>query len=180
PITAEQLAELLFRTARTRRTQPVGDGEELLSRPYPSAGSIYELELYPVVRNVAGLAPGMYHYDSFDHLLRPVAAADSPAVSQLVKPASATLTAGAEPQVLVVIAARCGRIMWSYEQIGYAAILKDVGVLMQTIYLAATAMGLGACAQGFGDTAAFVAAAGVDERQECSVGSIVVGAAAPT
>jgi SagB-type dehydrogenase family enzyme len=175
PITVEQLAELLYRTARTRRTQPVGEGEELLSRPYPSGGGIYELELYPVVRNVAGLEPGMYHYDSFDHALRPVAAADSRAVSRLIKPASATLTGGAEPQVLVVMAARCGRIMWTYEQIGYAAILKDVGVLMQTIYLAATAMGLGACAQGFGDTSAFVAATGVDERQECSVGSIILG-----
>jgi SagB-type dehydrogenase family enzyme len=178
PVTVEQLAELLYRTARTRGIQPVGDGEELLSRPYPSGGGVYELELYPVVRNVAGLEPGMYHYDSFDHLLRPVAAADSPAVSQLLKPASATLTGGAEPQVLIVIAARCGRIMWTYEQIGYAAILKDVGVLMQTIYLAATAMGLGACGQGFGDTTAFVAATGVNELEECSVGSMVVGSRA--
>lgn len=180
PITVEQLGELLYRTARTRGTQPVGPGEELLSRPYPSGGGIYELELYPVVRNVAGLEPGMYHYDSFDHVLRPVADANSPAVSRLLKPASATLSGGTEPQVLVVMAARCGRIMWTYEQIGYAAVLKDVGVLMQTIYLTATAMGLGACAQGFGDTAAFVAATGVDERQECSVGSIVIGSPGPT
>jgi SagB-type dehydrogenase family enzyme len=175
PITIEQLAELLYRSGRTRGTAPAGEGEELASRPYPSGGGVYELELYPVVRNVAGLAPGMYHYDSFDHVLRPVADADSKAVSQLMKPASATLTEGAEPQVLLVMAARCGRIMWTYEQIAYATILKDVGVLMQTIYLAATAMGLGACAQGFGDTTAFATATGLDELQECSVGSIVVG-----
>ena len=178
PITIEQLAELLYRTARTRRTQPVGEGEELLSRPYPSGGGIYELELYPVVRNVTGLEAGMYHYDSFDHALRLVAAADSKALSQLMKPAAATLTGGAEPQILIVMAARAGRIMWAYEQIGYAAILKDVGVLMQTIYLAATAMGLGVCAQGFSDTAAFVAATGAEELQECSVGSIIVGSPA--
>ena len=175
PITIEQLAELLYRSGRTRGTAPAGEGEELASRPYPSGGGVYELELYPVVRNVAGLAPGMYHYDSFDHVLRPVAAADSKALSQLIKPVSATLAEGAEPQVLLVMAARCGRIMWTYEQIAYATILKDVGVLMQTIYLAATAMGLGACAQGFGDTTAFATATGLDELQECSVGSIVVG-----
>ncbi|SON61654.1 hypothetical protein MSIMFI_03170 [Mycobacterium simulans] len=178
PVTVAQLGELLYRTARTRRSIPVGDDEELLSRPYPSGGGVYELELYPVVRNVGGLDPGMYHYDSFDHALRPVAAADSKAVPQLLKPASATLTEGAEPQLLVVIAARCGRIMWTYEQISYATILKNVGALMQTIYLAATAMGLGCCAQGFGDTAAFVAATGVDELQECSVGSIIIGSSA--
>ncbi|HEU4360690.1 MAG TPA: SagB family peptide dehydrogenase [Mycobacterium sp.] len=177
PITVDELGELLYRTARTRRTQPVGTAEELLSRPYPSGGGLYELELYPVVRDVTGLTPGMYHYDSFAHLLRPVAGADSPAVAQLLKPASATLTGGAEPQLLVVIAARTGRILWTYQQIGYATVLKDVGALMQTIYLVATAMGLGACAQGFGDTAAFVTATGVDERQECSVGSIIIGSA---
>jgi SagB-type dehydrogenase family enzyme len=179
PIDVEQLSELLYRTARTRRTQTITEGEELVSRPYPSGGGVYELELYPVVRNVAGLEPGLYQYDSFDHLLRPVAAADSPAVSQLIKPASATLTGGAEPQVLIVMAARTGLIMWTYEQISYATILKDVGVLMQTIYLAATAMSLGACAQGFCDTAAFVAATGADELQECCVGSIVVGSPVP-
>jgi SagB-type dehydrogenase family enzyme len=179
PITVDELAELLYRTARTRRTELVGADEELASRPYPSGGGLYELEVYPVARKITGLAPGMYHYDSFDHVLRPVAAADSPGVAGLMKPASATLTAGAEPQVLLVIAARGGRIMWTYEQIGYAAILKNVGVLMQTIYLAATAMGLGVCAQGFSDTAAFAAATGADELQECSVGSIVVGTAGP-
>lgn len=175
PITLEQFSELLYRTARTRSTRSETDGEELVSRPYPSGGSVYELELYPVVRNVAGLAAGMYHYDSFEHVLRPVADADSTAVKQLIKSTSATLEGGAEPQVLLVMAARAGRVMWTYEQVAYSAILKHVGVLMQTIYLAATAMGLGACAQGFGDTAAFTTAAGLPELQECSVGSMVLG-----
>lgn len=179
PINAGQLGELLYRTARTRGTQAVDAGEELLSRPYPAGGGLYELEIYPVVRSVAGLEPGVYHYDSFEHALRPVATADAPATSQLIRPAAATLSGGAEPQVLLVIAARGGRVMWTYEQIAYATILKNVGVLMQTIYLAATAMGLGVCAQGFSDTAAFTAATGVDERQECSVGSIIVGSRIP-
>ncbi|MGY2030837.1 SagB family peptide dehydrogenase [Nocardia gipuzkoensis] len=179
PVTVAQLGELLYRTARTKSTRSEVEGEELVSKPYPSGGSVYELELYPVVRNVEGLAPGMYHYDSVEHVLRPVAAADSPAVAKLVKSTSATLSDGAEPQVLIVMGARSGRVMWTYEQVSYAVILKHVGVLMQTIYLAATAMGLGACAQGFGDTAAFVTAAGVDELEECSVGSIIIGSPAP-
>ncbi|MFC8527721.1 SagB family peptide dehydrogenase [Nocardia sp. NPDC057227] len=179
PITLGQLAELLFRTARSRGVRSEVPGEELVSKPYPSGGSVYELELYPVVRNVAGLAPGMYHYDAHEHALRPIAEAASPAVSTLVKSTSATLADGAEPQVLLVLGARTGRVMWTYEQVSYAVILKHVGVLMQTVYLAATAMGLGACAQGFGDTAAFVRAAGVDELEECSVGSIIVGTPLP-
>ncbi|WP_378742646.1 SagB family peptide dehydrogenase [Nocardia brasiliensis] len=178
PITRDQLAELLYRTARTRGVRSAGEGEELASRPYPSGGSVYELELYPIVRHVAGLASGMYHYDSFDHVLRPVAALDSPAVQRLLRSTSATLAEGAEPQLVILLAARSGRVMWTYEQVAYASILKHVGVVMQTVYLAATAMGLGACAQGFSDTAAFVAAAGVDELEECGVGSIIVGSPA--
>ncbi|MGC4987692.1 SagB family peptide dehydrogenase [Nocardia salmonicida] len=169
PITSVQLGELLFRTARTRE-----DG----SRPYPSGGGAYELEIYPVVRNVAGLENGMYHYDSTDHALRPVALADAPAVQKLLKSTSATLAGGAQPQVLLLVSARAGRVMWSYEQVAYANILKHVGVLMQTVYLAATAMNLGVVAQGFSDTSAFAAATGLDELEECNVGSIIVGSPA--
>ncbi|MFC9993603.1 SagB family peptide dehydrogenase [Nocardia sp. NPDC127526] len=175
PITLAQLAELLYRTARTRSVETTPDGDELPSRPYPSGGSVHELELYPVVRHVAGMAPGMYHYDSFDHALRPVAPADSPAVQRLLKTTSATLAEAAEPQVVLLMGARAGRVMWSYEGVPYANILKHVGVLMQTLYLAATAMGLGAVAQGFSDTAAFTAATGVDELEECNVGSMIIG-----
>lgn len=178
PITREQLGELLFRTARTREVKPAGPGEELLSRPYPSGGGVYEIEVYPIVRTVAGLEAGMYHYDSFEHTLHRIAEPDAPEVRRLVGSTSATLVGGAEPQVVLLLAARAGRVMWTYEQVAYASILKHVGVLMQTVYLAGTAMGLGVCAQGFSDTAAFVAAAGVDELEECGVGSIIVGSPA--
>ena len=38
-----------------------------------------------------------------------------------------------------------------YSSIAYALILKDVGVLLQTLYLMATDMGLGGCAIGTGN-----------------------------
>ncbi len=173
PLRADQLGELLFRTARTRELR-TADGVEYLSRPHPAGGAVYELELYPIVRNVDGVGAGMYHYDSFEHVLRPVADY-GPEVERLLKTSSLTLNGGQKPQVLIVIAARTGRLMWTYEQVPYGIILRHVGIMQQSIYLAATAMGVGAVAQGYGDTAAFTAAAGVDELEECLVGSIVVG-----
>ncbi|WP_082399809.1 SagB family peptide dehydrogenase [Gordonia phthalatica] len=179
PMTVNELGELLYRCARTRgvRTieKPGTATTELPSRPYPSGGSIYELEVYPVIRNVVGVAPGMYHYDSIEHVLRPVSAIDEPAVQRLLSPASLTLADGERPQVMLTIAARAGRIMWTYEQMPYAVILKHVGVLTQTLYLTATAMGLGGVAQGYGDTTAFAEATGRDELMECNVGTFVVG-----
>ena len=179
PMTIEALGHLLYRCARTRGTRVIEKpGEvrtELPSKPYPSGGSIYELELYPVIRTVTGLEPGMYHYDSIAHTLRPVAAFDDPAVQRLLAPAALTLADNAPPQAMLVLAARAGRIMWTYEQMPYAVILKHVGVLTQSLYLTATALGLGGLAQGYGDTAAFAEATGRDELVECAVGTFVLG-----
>ncbi|GAA2382578.1 SagB family peptide dehydrogenase [Gordonia cholesterolivorans] len=179
PMTVAELGELLYRCARTRNVATLERSgtavTELPSRPYPSGGSLYELEIYPVIRTVDGVAPAMYHYDSYRHALRRVADIDDPAVNRLLSPAALTLADGELPQVMLALAARAGRMMWTYEQMAYAVILKHVGVLTQTLYLTATAMGLGGVAQGYGDTAAFAAATGRDELEECNVGTFVVG-----
>ena len=53
--------------------------------------------------------------------------------------------------------------------------LKHVGVVIQTMYLAATAMGLGPCAVGCGDADLFGRAAGTDYFAETSVGEFLLG-----
>jgi SagB-type dehydrogenase family enzyme len=81
--------------------------------------------------------------------------------------------------VLIVIAARPGRLMWTYEQMPYALILKHVGTLTQTMYLVAAAMGLGGTALGTGDAAAFNDVTGTDQTEECAVGDFAVGTPSP-
>ncbi|GLZ31003.1 hypothetical protein Lesp02_31920 [Lentzea sp. NBRC 105346] len=173
PITAGELGELLYRCGRTDSVHHDGY-QELAARPYPNGGAAGELELYPVIRHAAGVAPGMYHYDSHDHVLRLVRSSTDPAVRRLLI-AAARGTGAAEPQVLIVVAARFGRLMWKYEAIPYSAILKHVGVLFQTMYLVATAMGLAPCAVGAGDSQAFAEATGRDPLVENSVGEFMLG-----
>ncbi|MEV4578534.1 nitroreductase family protein [Nonomuraea jabiensis] len=67
--------------------------------------------------------------------------------------------------------------MWKYEGMGYALTLKHVGVLYQTLYCVATAMGLAACGLGSGDSAAFAEATGRDPLEECAVGEFMIGTA---
>jgi SagB-type dehydrogenase family enzyme len=178
PLTGEQLGEFLYRTARTRGTAHDGS-EELCDRPYPSGGGLHELELYPVVTHVAGIEPGMYHYDGHGHRLELVTGADPAAVRRLVHIAGRMALMEAPPQVLVVVSARFGRLMWKYQAMGYALILKHVGVLYQTMYGVATAMGLAACGLGAGDVDEFAAVTGLDPRAESSVGEFLLGSVHP-
>lgn len=57
----------------------------------------------------------------------------------------------------------------------YAATLKHVGILYQTMYLAATAMGLAPCAVGTGNADLFAEATGLDYYAETSVGEFLLG-----
>ncbi|MDT0304937.1 SagB family peptide dehydrogenase [Streptomonospora wellingtoniae] len=177
PITADQLGELLYRCARVR-SERAGDGVEYLSRPHPSGGSVYELELYPVVRLASGLDAGMYHYDAHAHRLRLVQEA-GPDVRRLMRTALRAAPTPGTPQVLIVVTARFGRLMWIYEQMPYSLILKHVGVLYQTMYLVATAMGLAACGLGGGDATDFNAATGTDYATESAVGEFSLGSRPP-
>ena len=78
-------------------------------------------------------------------------------------------------QVLVIVAARFQRIAWKYSSMAYAAILKHVGVMYQTMYLVATAMGLAPCGIGCGDSDLFARAAGTEYFAETSVGEFLLG-----
>jgi SagB-type dehydrogenase family enzyme len=57
----------------------------------------------------------------------------------------------------------------------YAQVLKDLGVLYQTMYLAATAMNLAPCGLGGGDADLFAQAAGTDYYKETSVVEFLLG-----
>jgi len=174
-ITLAQVGELLFRAARVRRVIPTPRGE-LSSRPYPGGGACHELELYLAVGACQGVEPGLYHYCPLEHRLTGVAGGDPAAVQGLLRD-SAIVAHGSPPaQVLVVVAARFARVAWKYESMAYALVLKDAGVLIQTLYLVATAMGLAPCALGGGDPDLFARAAGTDYYAESSVAELRLGA----
>lgn len=178
PVTIAQLGELLFRTARVRTAgaMPVPGSDatmQISSRPYPSGGKGYELEFYLTVGSCSGLERGLYHYDPLDHALTHI---DSdPAQVAALLDYCALAAPDCHPQVLITLAARFGRMSWKYDAIAYATTLKHVGVVYQTLYLAATAMGLSASALGSGNSDAFAAAAGTDWQVESSVGEFIIG-----
>lgn len=166
PLMLDQLGELLHRSAAER---PAG------GRPYPSLGSRYPLELYLTVAGGGDLKRGVYHYNPHGHLLSPLNPAPE-LVDDLLVEASENAGLSQEPSVLISMTARYQRMAGSYRGTAYSALLKEVGALQQTLYLVATAMGLGPCALAFGDTEMAARAFGLDWRAEPGVGEFVVSA----
>jgi SagB-type dehydrogenase family enzyme len=173
PITVAQLGELLYRTARVRAVFE-GKGGELSSRPYPGGGALYELEIYPIVDRCQGADPGLYHYCPQRHLLTRLSGRTRE-VDQLLESAFLTMNRESRPQIVLTLTARFARVSQKYESMAYALVLKNVGVLYQSLYLAATAMGLAPCALGGGDSELFAAASGLDWHVEGAVGEFAVG-----
>ncbi len=182
PIVARQLGEFLFRVARVKNRRewdvmtPGGpvrlDGT---ARPYPGGGGLYELEVYAVVNNCRDLDAGVYYYDALAHRLGCIAGRTEEVEELLADAARAACVAPESLQVLLVLASRLPRLAWKYASLAYALTLKHVGVIHQTMYLAATAMGLAPCALGGGDSDLFARATGIDYYTETSVGEFLLG-----
>ena len=144
------------------------------ARPYPSGGGGWELELYLAVDKCDGLARGFYHYDAGGHALVPIGVR-AHELDALLAGAEFAMGAPAPPQILITIAARFGRMSWKYSSIAYALILKDVGVLTQTLYLIATDMGLGGCAIGTANIDLFAKMTEIEFHVEGAVGQFALG-----
>ncbi len=181
-ITLEQLGRLLDRAARIQGKSGyqiqnmMGKKEDLefSSRPYPSGGASYELEIYPAVNRCDGLERGLYHYDSDAHDLVKVRECDKE-LDLVVHEAKVATGMNADPQIILAISARFGRVMWKYRSISYGVILRNVGALYQTLYLVATDLGISPCGLGTGNPSRFARMTGLDPLVEGTVGDFILG-----
>jgi SagB-type dehydrogenase family enzyme len=140
PLSDSDLSTLLGLTFGVQRTI---DGGALGAGPLktsPSGGGRHPIEAYVVVRNVAGVQPGIYHYEPYAHRLA------------CLKPHASSRTIRAYlPQqpwygragALIVMSAVFARAEWQYQYPRtYRAIAMETGHFCQTFCLVATALGL--------------------------------------
>ncbi len=140
PLTIRELAYLLWCTQGVRKVA----GTYATFRTVPSAGARHALETYLLVNDVEGLGPGLYRYLALTHRLQQL---DTDPTLR-IRIAEACLN----QQFLT----RCGvvflwvavpyRMTWRYGERGYRELHKDAGHVCQNLYLAASAIGCGACA----------------------------------
>lgn len=172
--TREQLGALLYRSLRARQVHPDDRGLDVVDRPYPSGGSVHEIETYVVVNDVAGIPPGVYRYAPERHQLDFVNG--DPAIRARVNgDVQMTTRSEVPPPIVLLFGARFGRLMWKYQGMPYSLLTKHVGVVYQTVYLNAEPLGLGVCGIGGTSLGLFAAATGADPLDEGAVGMMILG-----
>lgn len=140
----EALAGILQQTLKAQASVEPAPGLVFLKKHVPSAGSLHPTEAYLLLQNVAGVAPGLYHYHPTRHSLRWIEPAGG------VLPPARDLLAGqhwfADAPALLLLVCRFERTLWKYRNHSkvHRAMVLDTGHISQALYTAATARGLGA------------------------------------
>jgi SagB-type dehydrogenase family enzyme len=142
PLELSRLAALLRAGYGVTGTLEAGDETQPL-RAAPSGGALYPLEISVAARRVAGLDPGLYHFDPLADVLE---------VDRCEPPAVAAVTPFAEPAgtaaAVIVVSAVFWRSRFKYGLRGYRFTLLEAGHVTQNVLLAATSLGLGAVPLG--------------------------------
>lgn len=164
-LTLEQFSRLLY--AAQGVTAP-----NRWFRAAPSAGALYPIELYAVVHDVADVEQGIYHYAVQEHELETVGAGDF---------RSGVVQAGlfqgflGQANVCFVLSAIFQRTRWRYRERTYRYVMLEAGHVGQNLYLAATSMGLGACAVGAFLDGELNDLLGLDGEEEATLYVVSVG-----
>jgi len=167
PMTQEALSRLLFHASGITAERL---GTRL--RAAPSAGALYPIETYVLAHRVEGLAAGVYHYAVQDHALAQVRAGD---VRDEIVRAGILQNFLGEADVVLVLTSVFQRLRWKYRERTYRYALLEAGHIGQNVYLAATAMGMGACAVGAFNDDAVNTLVGVDGVDEAALYVLAVG-----
>jgi SagB-type dehydrogenase family enzyme len=146
-------------------------------RAAPSGGALYPVETYVLAFGVAGLVPGVYHYQPLEHVLEHLCTLPG------LESASGFLPPGlyeARPTIILALSAVFARTQIKYLERGYRFALLEAGHIAQNLLLCATALGLSSVpVGGFWDDP-FNDLLGLDPSDEAVVYAVLVGCRAPS
>ena len=172
PMNLDELSRFMFLT-----TGVSSDAFGNARRTAPSSGALYPIEVYPIVHNVDGVEPGVYHYAYREHALELVRAEDMR--GRVVEQGLGQEFLGQCGAVLFVTMI-LQRMRPKYQDRSYRYGLLEAGHLGENAYIAATEMGLGACGVGAFMDDAMNEMIGVDGVEEAVVYMLAVGHPAAT
>jgi SagB-type dehydrogenase family enzyme len=117
----------------------------------PSGGALHPLEAYVLIRNVKGIASGLYHYDDGGHSLELMRAGCGRVELKKLLAGQGWFCGCA---FVVFLTAMFQRSQWKYgHPRAYRVVLAEAGHICQTFCLTATWLGLAPfCTMAFADT----------------------------
>jgi SagB-type dehydrogenase family enzyme len=148
-------------------------GTDLVHRPVPSGGGLYPLEQYVIAQRIAGLAPGIYHYNVLGHSLECVDAGAMPA--QALAGLFLWQPYVAQSAFVIVLTAIFDRSLWKYRDRGYRYLLLEAGHVAQNANLVATALGQGSLNLGGFFDADMAGILNLDLEEEAPLYAVAIG-----
>lgn len=146
PMTLQQLDSVLLYVFGCHGYAHTAAGVDCIKRTSPSGGGLHPIEAYPIVCNVDGVDPGIYHYSVGDHSLEPLCRLEADEARELATGFMCGQSYFGTAAVSFVLTARFYRNHWKYRrhQKAYPGILMDAAHLSQTLYLVSDDLDLGA------------------------------------
>ncbi len=145
-LSVDELATVLRYVWGCHGVLDVRDELTILKKTSPSGGSQHPVEVYPLVRAVEGVPPGLYHYAVEDHALELLEPLTDGEVTALSMEFTADQAHFSTAQVFFLMTARFARNFWKYaaHAKAYRVLYLDAAHLSQTLYLVCAELGLGA------------------------------------
>lgn len=141
PMSRFDLSTLLWLVAGSSQEMQTTLSGPLVLRTSPSGGARHPIEVYPYIRNVEGIDPGLYHYSGEQHALERL---DGEIPRERFIATCGDQDYSGDAAVVCFYAADLGRLRWKYDTgRAYRVLLLDLGHLSQTFYLVSTWLRLG-------------------------------------
>lgn len=139
------LAALLHWSYGIRRGTFAYNTRDFPLRYTPTSGGLQSPELYVVVNDVEGLAPGLYHYNASARCL---AVLELGLMRRTLVNACIMQEFVHHASLVVIVTAVIDRLLWKYGPRAYRFAHIDIGALAQSMSLVAAGLGVRACIVG--------------------------------
>lgn len=150
-------------------------------RPVPSGGARHPFETYVAVKNVTGLAPGLYHYLPTENMgekrVTIERMGEIPDYDTTITQTLMWQNWAAKAPAVLYYTCIAYKAEWRYHEMSHRVMLIDLGHLGQNAMLSAAALGLGSCCMAAYDQTSCDKLLGVDGTDEYMVYAVSVGSA---
>lgn len=136
PLSLKDTAQILW------ASQGITEGNH---RTVPSAGALYPIEIYLVVKNVEGVAEGVYRYDPKDYKLVSIVGGD---FNKTLAEVAANQEWIEESAAILLISADFEKTTQKYGERGRQYVWMEAGHSAQNVYLQAISLELGTVSVG--------------------------------